>query len=97
MSIEVILDVAGWTKEMDAWVLQYGCRPEEVTRFGKTWTTYSLNNCKPFHFYHNDQQQVRMFFWRKDQGLGLIFMMQFPDSVCRHNMDSTFKRTGTDD
>lgn len=97
MSIEVILDVAGWTKEMDQWVLQYGCQPEEVTRFGKTWTTYSLNNCKPFHFYHNEGKQVRMFFWRKDQGLGLIFMMQFPDAVFSHNMDSTFKRTGTDD
>jgi len=92
MSIEVILDVAGWTKEMDQWVMQQGCEPVEVTRFGKTWTTYSLNNCKPFHFYHNDKKQVRMFFWRKDQGLGLIFMMQFPDVVFSHNMDSTFER-----
>ena len=97
MSIEVILDVNGWSKDMDQWVAQYGFTPIEVNRFGETWTTYSLNNCKPFHFYRNDRNQVRMFLWRQDQGLGLIFMMQFPNAVFSHNMDSTFKRTGTDD
>ena len=97
MSIEVILDVTGWSKAMDAWAVQHGCKATEINRFGKEWTTYSLNNCKQFHFYQNDDKQVRMFFWREDQGLGLIFMMQFPDAVFSHNMDSTFKRTGTDD